>query len=101
MSGWHHQEGAKHALHNPFSTLYTLTYVCTCMASVSDHPACVSNLSSACDGRFIVCMLCFERSGLLGLWGCGLVSSPVIPVRCLRAVNNKSSRVDCYKKCVR
>eukprot|EP00966_Prymnesium_polylepis_P018048 416851-Prymnesium_polylepis.1 len=26
------------------------------------------------------------RSGLLGLWGCGSVSSPVIvPVRCLRA----------------
>ena len=66
------------------------------LTSVPDHPACVSSLSGACDGRFVVCMLCCERSGLLGLWGCGLVSSPVIvPVRCLRAVNKvESSRVE-------
>eukprot|EP00966_Prymnesium_polylepis_P075237 1745429-Prymnesium_polylepis.1 len=39
-------------------------------------------------------MPCCERSGLLGLWECGLVSSPVIvPVRCLRAVI-KQSRVE-------
>ena len=71
-------------------TLYV--YVCTCMMSVSDHPACVSSLRGACDGRFDVCMRCCERSGLLGLWGCGPVSSPVIvPVRCLRAVKKVES----------
>ena len=71
-------------------TLYV--YVCTCMMSVSDHPACVSSLCGACDGRFDVCMRCCERSGLLGLWGCGPVSSPVIvPVRCLRAVKKVES----------
>ena len=83
------------------SMLYTIglrtlyVYVCTCMMSVSDHPACVSSLCGACDGRFDVCMRCCERSGLLGLWGCGPVSSPVIvPVRCLRAVKKvESSRV--------
>ena len=83
--------------------LYTIglhtryVYVCTCMMSVSDHPACVSSLCGACDGRFDVCMRCCERSGLLGLWGCGPVSSPVIvPVRCLRAVKKvESSRVLC------
>eukprot|EP00966_Prymnesium_polylepis_P141822 3274723-Prymnesium_polylepis.1 len=49
-------------------------------------------LSGACDGRFVVCMPCCERSGLLGLWGCGLVFSPVIVlVRCLRAVNKVES----------
>ena len=81
--------------------LYTIglhtryVYVCTCMMSVSDHPACVSSLCGACDGRYDVCMRCCERSGLLGLWGCGPVSSPVIvPVRCLRAVKKvESSRV--------
>eukprot|EP00966_Prymnesium_polylepis_P286895 6626589-Prymnesium_polylepis.1 len=34
----------------------TSTFVCTCMTSVSDHPACVSSLSGVCDGRFVVCM---------------------------------------------
>ena len=62
---------------------------------VSDHAACVSSLCGACDGRFDVCMRCCERSGLLGLWGCGPVSSPVIvPVRCLRAVKKVESRVE-------
>ena len=79
-------------------TLYV--YVCTCMMSVSDHPACVSSLCGACDGRFDVCMRCCERSGLLGLWGCGPVSSPVIvPVRCLRAVKKvESSRQDIVRR---
>ena len=78
--------------------LYTIglhtryVYVCTCMMSVSDHPACVPSLCGACNGRYDVCMRCCERSGLLGVWGCGPVSSPVIvPVRCLRAVNKVES----------
>ena len=49
----------------------------------------------ACQAFAALAMLpfvCVNASACLGLWGCGLVSSPsVVPVRCLRAVNTVES----------
>ena len=58
--------------------------------------ACVSGLRGACYATFV----CVNASACLGLWGCGLVSSPsVVPVRCLRAVNTVESSRE--SKCMR